>query len=562
MHWWLLALFTFWAHAHQTAFSNGGRRLYWPDPQVPLKINTNTNDLAPATLTNLIQESMNQWSSTGVVSLTATGASANQVVFTNDFARFGSAVIGLTEISYNNSGAINRAVIYLNDNYTFTNTPSSFGGGNVYLGDVVTHELGHLFGLSHSEVLRSSMFYTSFPGQSTISSDDRSGIHQKYGGGQGRIVGYVKGGNQIGVLGVHVQAISRASGESVGAITDESGYFEIHGLDLGNSYYIYTSPIKNAASLPGYFANVQSDFCPGSYTGSFFSFCGRENEGYPVPVILTVSKAIFDVGTITINCGYKSNEAYSYQKAQLSFSPVTIWSASETTIREKAFSGYFIRPSSSSWSEWERLVVDLTGIEAASGRSLKINLMSHAFGSLLQYEMKIYHNGSLVGSDTISLPVSSPLGIFDPDLEVSLSLSPFSAINSIEIHIRAQKLADSAVAQTFPSPTTFTEEAHLPYLLILSMVQNGTLLQNDQSIWSDNDNCLDAPFTYHVNKAKAAPEAAAVSESEKSIGGACGTLDTTPRGPGPGGNIFTILAGFFVALLLSRAGKKSNKFLS
>jgi predicted Zn-dependent protease len=236
-----------------------GAELFWANPNVPVKISTNTTDLSAVQTVNIISDSMNQWNQNSPAQILNSSSSTNKIEFVSDFP-YGSAVLGLTELSYNSNGAIQKASILLNDDYTFKANPGLYGAGEVYLGDVVTHEIGHLFGLSHSEVLNSSMFYSSYSGQSSLSSDDKSGIRAKYGQNYGTITGFVKGGSSIGVLGVHVQAISRKTGESIGAISDETGSFVVSGLDLNDTYYIYTSPIKNPNSLPGYFANVQNEF--------------------------------------------------------------------------------------------------------------------------------------------------------------------------------------------------------------------------------------------------------------------------------------------------------------
>lgn len=561
MYWPVLLLFISGAYAHQTSMTVGGRALFWPDPNVPIYINANTSDLAPATVTSIIQNSLDQWNSTGAVTISTATASANEIRFTTDFSLYGSAVIGITEISYNQAGAIGKAVVLLNDNYTFTNQTSSFGAGSIYLGDVVTHELGHFMGLSHSEVLSSSMFYTSFPGQSTISSDDRSGLIQKYLGSVGSITGKVQGGNHVGVLGVHVQAISRTTGESVGTITDESGNFTMKGLNLDDTYYIYTSPLKHIESLPGYFSNVQKEFCPGTYTGSFFSACGREYEGFPQGITLKTGNESVDIGVVTINCGLKANEDYSYEKLQSSFGPVTIWDSSESSVREKAFVGYFNKMSGSSWTSWETLHLDLSGISTAVARDLKINFLSHPFGNQLEYEMRILKNSVAIGTSTISNSLA--LGTYNTDMSQFIPLSLSSSSNVFDIQVRARKLGTSMIPLTFPSPSLFTTDSHLPYLLIVGLWDGATPLFNTSAYLSDNESCLDAPFTYKVQQSQSSSSESALSgQSDAGVGaGSCGTIEPPDRG-GPGSSFPLMVLGFVLALLTGHLGKKSKNFLS
>lgn len=561
MFWPLLLLLIQVAYAHQTSMTVEGRELFWPQTDVPIYIRANTSDLDSTTVNSIVQDSIAQWNSTGAVNISSATASANEVRFSNDFEMYGSAVIGITEISYNNLGAINKAVILLNDNYTFTDVQSTFGTGSVFLGDVVTHELGHFMGLSHSEVINSSMFYTSFPGQSTIAADDRSGLLQKYSGSAGSITGKVQGGNRVGVLGVHVQAISRMTGESVGVITDEDGNFKMEGLDLDDTYYIYTSPLKHLESLPGYFSNVQKEFCPGTYTGSFFSACGREYEGFPQGITLRAGNENVDVGVITINCGLKSNQDYSYEKLQTSFSPVTIWDKSETLIKEKAFVGYFSKRTDSSWSGWDTLRIDLSGLTPALNRVLEIKFVAHAFGNLLEYEMQLVQNSIPVQTSNISN--SGLLGTYSTDMSQTISLSTESSLNIFDIKIRAKRLGTSMIPLTFPSPSLFASETHLPYLLVLSLRDDTTPLFNTAAYLSDNEACLDAPFTYKVAQSNTSTESNALSSGDGDSGvaaGSCGTID--PPKSGPGGPLALMVLGFGLTVFLGLIGKKAKKFLS
>jgi hypothetical protein len=560
----LSLLFSLPLLAHQSSTTSSGNHLYWANKNIPLEISSNTSDLSSSSVSSLILNSMNEWNLASTAKVNPSSTSANHIKFTHDFSIYGSAVIGLTEINYNSSGAIQKATILLNDNFVFTSNPNTVDTGTIYLGDVVTHELGHFLGLDHSEVLKSSMFYTSFPGQSTLADDDRSGIKQKYGASLGRIHGKVLGGNHIGVLGVHVQAISRKTGETIGTVTDETGYFSLSGLELNNSYYLYTSPIKKIDSLSGYYANVQNEFCPGSYVGSFFTPCGSDHDGYPQPLALTASKATLDVGSVSINCSLRANNDYSYQKVQTIFNPISIWESYENAIREKAFVGYFTQTAS--WSKWETLKADLSGIplSAFSSSFLNLKLIANQFGNLMEYQMRVYQDGLLIADKTIS---PSFLGIYENDLSVSSLLSANASENNFEIEIRARKLTSSLVDKTFPSPSQFTTESHMPYLLLLGISEGSTATSatpvlNNVQFLSDNDSCLDAPFTYQVNKSTVLSENGITARSDEGgpIGAACGTID--PPDSGPGSSLPLLVAGFTLSFLLGLLSKKAKNILS
>lgn len=560
----LLSLLLSWPLlAHQSSTTSSGNHLYWTNKNIPLEINSNSSDLPASTISSLIQGSMNEWNLASTAKVNPSSASVNQIKFSHDFSIYGSAVIGLTEINYNSSGAIQKATILLNDNFVFTSTPNT-PSGTIYLGDVVTHELGHFLGLDHSEVLKSSMFYTSFPGQSTLADDDKSGIKQKYGASLGRIHGKVLGGNHIGVLGVHVQAISRKTGETIGTVTDETGYFSISGLELNNSYYLYTSPIKKIDSLPGYYANVQNEFCPGSYVGSFFTPCGSDHDGYPQPLALTATQSTLDVGSVSINCSLRANNDYSYQKVQATFAPISIWESYESAIREKAFVGYFTQTAT--WSKWETLKADLSGVPLSVFNSsfLNLKLIANQFGNLMEYQMRVYQDGFLIADKTISPTL---LGSYENDLFVSTLLSSNPSENTFELEIRARRLADSLVDKTFPSPGQFTTEAHMPYLLMLgisegSTVTSATPIFNSVQFLSDNASCLDAPFTYQVNKSSVLSEREITASNSEAgpIGAACGTID--PPSSGPSSSLPLLVTGFSLSLLLGLLSKKAKNILS
>lgn len=566
MRWFLFPLlFVTSIWAHQSSTTSSGKPLYWADKNVPIQINPQTADLSSSIVRTIISDSMNEWNSASSASARAVSSSKNQIRFTDNFSIYGSAVIGLTEISYNSSGVIQKASILLNDNYKFTSTPNSFADGSVYLGDVVTHEMGHLFGLSHSEVLNSSMFYSSFPGQSSLSLDDKSAIRQKYDFSGGTISGRVLGGDGIGVLGVHVQLVSRKSAEVIGAVSNQDGHFSISGLDLNNSYYLYTSPIKDKSSLPNYYSNVQTDFCPASYVGSFFSACGSEFDGFPQAITLNEQKPSINVGAVTINCSLRANDDYSYQKIQSTFAPVTIWESFEEDVHEKSFVGFF-NPSSD-WSQWERLKADLSGVPVTSfsPRYLKLNFLAHPFGNLMEYQMRVFQNGNEIAHEMMQ--ESSLLGTFNNDMNVTQPLSSIASENVFEIEIRARTLNDAQIFLTYPSWVQYGSDSHMPYLLMLGIQEGASKASalpmfNSVQRVSDNESCLDAPFTYAVTKSDELDSKTIDRSTASSEFGSASCASTEPPDEGPHSSLMLLSIGFFLSLMLGQITKKTKNFLS
>ena len=545
--------------AHQTSLSAGGKELYWVNKNVPLMIRNSSSDLSAADAQTIIRNSMAQWNGASSAQLNHVTSSINEVKFVSNFP-YGSAVLGVTELSYNKAGAIQKAVILLNDDYYFHNTPGLYPPGQVYLGDVVTHEMGHLFGLSHSEVLNSSMFYSSFSGQSSVAFDDKSGVRQKYDTTFGKIIGVVQGGSSVGVLGAHVQAISRRTGEASSAITDENGNFVLGGLDLNDTYYLYTAPTKNPNSLPGKYSNIQSEFCPASYVGSFFSACGTSFDGKPQGINLTASRPHVDVGVVSISCSLKSDQDYAYQKIQTNFAPVIAYDYSSDLRSEKAFVGWFRKKTNTNWSSPDLLSVDLSGYNPnGTNKYVKISLVSFPFGTQLEYQMDIERNGSLVTSGGISYSAST--GTYQPDIHTFLQLDPDPNQNVFQVGVSSKKLESYYLVQTFPSVSDFTSNTHMPYLLLTSLWQNvnGTMIpiMDTASNLSDNLSCLDAPLTYSVAAAKSLSDE---DTTAGTAGAACGTID--PPSSGPGASLPLIALGFLFAIMPSLLTKSSKKFLS
>ncbi len=561
-------LVSFAALAHQSSLSGAGNELFWANPSIPMVIRSGTSDMTDAQARSIILSSIAQWNNASSAKFAVVGSSSNEIRFRSNFP-FGSAVIGLTEVSFNSSGSIQRASISLNDSYSFRTSPGLYPSGQVYLGDVVTHELGHVLGLSHSEVLDASMFYSSFTGQSTIAFDDASGVRSKYDASDyGAITGHVQGGQSIPVLGAHVQAISLTTGKSTGVITGESGAFSLKGLDPDDAYYLYVAPVKNAASLPGYFANAQKNFCPGAYVGSFFSRCGTEFDGRPQPIKLSSDRPSVDVGTVSISCSLRADSAYGQRKLAQAFTELPIFSYDSATPEkgDNAFVGWFRNPSMTTWSPSDIFQVNF-GPLVGSRYVLKIAIVSFALGNQLEYQVDVKTSAGTIVNAQNSLTYDSVTESYNPDFETLVPLDPsVPARNNFQISVRSRRLSGSTVAQTFPDPDTFSSGSYLPYLLITTLWDNssGSLqpLIGTEQILSDNEACLDAPFTYAVARTnETSSTSSATSANQVAAVAGCGTLGP-PGGGGPSSSLPLLALGFLLATTAATLLKSRKIFLS
>jgi len=197
-------------------------------------------------------------------------------------AQLSPNVLGLTQVWYNtDSGEVLETDIVLNDrDFRFTTQPddssgygagnTTFSGGrsNVYVENVLSHELGHAFGLSHSGGMQSTMLFMESPEQAHLGCDDQIGIRALYPASdadqRGALTGEVVAESGAPIFGAHVVAISRRRGTVVAtALTDPKGRYAIKALEPG-AYFLMVEPFNaGARALPSYFASMSNEVCGG-----------------------------------------------------------------------------------------------------------------------------------------------------------------------------------------------------------------------------------------------------------------------------------------------------------
>lgn len=201
--------------------------------------------------------------------------------------------------------------LFRNDGQATFVTPGALstpqGQGAYDLESLLTHELGHWFGLDHSAVWRAVMFpYAPPPGQflgtrptatapdAQLSDDDRTAIRMLYPDPNDTVyVGSIRGqvlpanpfalasipqpyagGSVTGIFGAHVVAVDAASGSviagvfagyscdpsSASAMPQFDGSFDFERLPVGQNYWIYAEPLVGLAQ-PGDFGGPLVDVC-------------------------------------------------------------------------------------------------------------------------------------------------------------------------------------------------------------------------------------------------------------------------------------------------------------
>jgi hypothetical protein len=160
------------------------------------------------------------------------------------------------------SGTIIDADILFNPNRDFSTDGAS---GNEDLQTVATHEIGHLFGLAHSGVVRATMFPFAPDNERTISYDDVAAISTLYPGTRVVQTNSISGTvtlNNAGVFGAHVFAGSQTAVEPfaafnirkspISALTLPDGTFTIQGAP-SDTYIITAEPLD----LPADNSNIE-----------------------------------------------------------------------------------------------------------------------------------------------------------------------------------------------------------------------------------------------------------------------------------------------------------------
>jgi predicted Zn-dependent protease len=526
----------------------------------------NTQGYSTSLVQTQVAAAIAQWNGKSRMTLRQNSTSStnqsnlNEIFFTTDPSIFasGSGVVGLTQVYYkNNTGEILEADILINDTFTFSTDPNDVN----YLGNVITHEMGHFLGLGHSQVVGSTMFYALARGQNQLDTDDKAGVYTLYPTGdttKGVITGKLVGGNSLAaVFGAQVQAISLKNGEVAGAdLTDIDGTFTISGLSKDDQYFIYNGPVTQIG-LPTRYSNARSDFCASStkYRGSFYQACGSSNEGYPLAVKLASDQV--DIGNITIRCGV--DVPVDYIGAKASTSSVFDLRDGVNSGVGNAFVGYFSSQDINATGTTDHFKISYSGVDwstiAATGNLyVELRVLNQNFFSLFKANVAVTRpSGAVAGvaaytqnadgwlniNTTIRIPINRSLSS-DNDFDVTITPA------NMKFPYFPTSLNAFSLEDYFPAYTTFQDSLYF-YLVTASIVKdNGnstfSLVSFKNQTLSDNSTCPDAVNTYALTTYSA--NGTTSSSKKRAAGIACGTVDMQ-GGPGNGPG------GFFIGLILS-----------
>lgn len=220
---------------------------------------------------------------------TDTGDAINNIIFSSKKGSsscaysLSSGTIGLTRIRYSVlSGEVSEADMQFDDrNYRFTTATTNNLSANpkeIVLKNVVVHELGHFFGLDHSNVRDSSMVYTVTEGLETTSNDDQMGLLALYPPENilsrvGRVEGSVMAGS-VPVFGASVILLnSRTLDVNVAEMTDINGKFNVCAVSPGPQVAYATRYKPFGRNLHEYYAGNGDGVSTSDSLGCFNPGC-------------------------------------------------------------------------------------------------------------------------------------------------------------------------------------------------------------------------------------------------------------------------------------------------
>ena len=537
--------------------------------KLDIYVNTsNTKMISSEDVNAIIADSIGQWNGKSKISLNQKSTSStntegvNEIYFSTDPSIFGNgtAVVAVTQVFLkNNTGEILEADILINDISTFTTIKKSTD----FLGNIVSHELGHFLGLGHGQVPGSTMFYTLTRGQNELADDDKAGVFSIYpipgvdtkGSINGKIIG---GKSLIGVFGAHVQAISLKTGRIAGAsFSDSDGSFSIGGLERNDQYFIYTKPLS-IIGLPSRYNYTRFDYCDSSknYRGSFFQSCGVAGEGYPQSVKLNSSSV--SVGNVTIRCGLDVPLDY-IQNKEATLSAFDMHTSVDSGVGN-SFVGFFtvkdIKKETSDLFKIGYSEINWNNISVAGDLYLELKVLNQSFYSPFKASVIVKRNGTTLPLTPNYVEESD--GALNLETIVRFNINRFKpSDNDFEISVIPMFLTSFPFNKKdfFPADSYFEDSLYF-YLVTASIVEKTgedtySHVSYKNEITTDNSSCPDADNTYaltnyNTNGSKANP----AKKKEKVL--ACGSVDMSGNsGNGPGGFFIGLIFSLFLCSLTS-----------
>lgn len=517
-------LFSLTASAYVATLSKEGVSVRWPGtPRLNLAANTtNRSGISSSALFNMVTRGLQRWkqASGGFIQFDYWQGSDTAIYEPNNgynglsslyFASNGgtqldSNILGYTQAWYDpGSGTILEADIVINDrNFRFTTSPQDPTG--IYFENVLTHELGHAFGLSHSGILQSTMLYLQADEQSHLSCDDWAGVRSVYGlGGQtGTIAGSVVASNGSPIFGAQVVAVSATRGVVMGAgMTDRSGNYAIRSLEIGN-YFIYAEPYyAGASTLSEYYSGASSRVCGSSFfSRTFFT----QSDGFSLNPVSVVAGGRSQLGALTVRCD--SGASVTAHAGTSADSAAQLPQGTQFAVVDRVSGGssfYYKLPQGSG--------------------TLEVHALGFSIYSAIRPRLRLLDSiGNEVSATTVN-PVSQGESGFS-NYDGALRAESLASGEYI-LEVSATPLSSGA----FPAPASLDS---VPFMILTGAWDDPEPPLS--SVLPDNAKCAQSEvFSAYTSPGGNPPRASTSRGDDSENTGFCGTLSSSgPQGPGPG----------------------------
>ncbi len=161
--------------------------------------------------------------------------------------------VAVTRLGSDSDGSLSDTDIVFNPDLVFSTTLTA---GTFDIEGTLVHELGHALGLSHSGVVTSSLFASTFRATSrlrTPAADDLAFAVEVYPGGGAKLFATLEGritfSSGLPARKALVAALDPDRNSLVGGLTSATGDYLIAGVPPGN-YLIYAEPLDGPTELP------------------------------------------------------------------------------------------------------------------------------------------------------------------------------------------------------------------------------------------------------------------------------------------------------------------------
>ena len=568
-----------WAYVFTRTAS--GAKLKWNirTNTVPLVMNASNNQgLNESSVQAIFEDSISQWTDIDSIGITSSSGSIsqlnnaqNRMYFSSDSSMFGTGVLAVTAINYDEvSGNIFNADILINDTgffSSFTLNASNSTNNNPYLGDVISHEVGHFLGMNHSEVVGSTMVYNVFKGQHTIEYDDLTGLEDLYGTNSdyySSLSGRVVGEDGVPVFGAHVQLMLDGKVYSA-QFTDEDGNFDFK-VNRTEGLKIFVSPMKSGSNISEYFRNVRSNFCNGkSFQPAFFSTCDKRDTGVAQRIsadpYITGSRVNY-LGDLTVRCSTPVDPEYLRTKFSSDLEDeFTAFDYSESRKNHGGFTGYFSasQVALGSSSTPDLLNLDLSNYDVAgNGVQLRLRSYTTQLGSAMG--INLGYKQESAGSFTTVSPSLDSIGKYNTEQYVVIPLSTTTADNVFKLKVTPFTFSSTDKSEIFGNSEVLSNANNIYYLefeIYDPYVDNSIVQVFHDYPYEDNAACLegDVGTTSKAYRTLASTQL----ENPEQQGFACGTVDFDSHDDGSNGP-FSLFVGLCLVLMLGFIREKLNDF--